>query len=338
MAGDWIKWSKGLAARREVVLLASLLQRDRHEIAGRLMVLWEWLDDNVADSEIDEVSLDASLFVGDKPFTFLDALVGLPGFADALASDGVRWLSARSGGRLTFPHFGRHNGTTAKTRALESRKKQRQRASKKESSRETSRQERDIIGTREEKRREEYISPSSSSPISGVPPPSQADSKATTTRTGDFASQEPRRGGASAEADWRNCEITLRQLGVAEAAPACQAARENGASPGDVLAVVEHFTKAKAWKLGALAWRVKACAPGLKPQDGWPPREASARAAAKPETDEQRVERENFDAMQIVRAGRRAKKTDDEIEREIRAKGLGAAGARLGWRLERVES
>jgi hypothetical protein len=74
MAGDWIKWSKGLAARREVVLLSSLLHRDRCEIAGRLMVLWEWLDDNVADSEIDELSLDASLFVGDKPFDFISSL------------------------------------------------------------------------------------------------------------------------------------------------------------------------------------------------------------------------------------------------------------------------
>lgn len=157
MAGDWIKWSKGLASRREVVILAAALRRDRHEIAGRLMVVWEWLDDNVADSEIDELSLDVSLFIGDKPFDFIDALVGLPGFADALASDGVRWLSARSGGRLTFPHFGRHNGTTAKTRALESRKKQKQRATKKDKSPDMSRNERDNNGTRgeESKRREE---------------------------------------------------------------------------------------------------------------------------------------------------------------------------------------
>lgn len=180
-------------------------------------------------------------------------------------------------------------------------------------------------------------SSSSPSPPSSVEAAPEVPLEAT-TRTADFASQEPRRGGSSVEADWRNCEITLRQLGVAEAGPACQAARSNGATSSDVLAVVEHFTKVKAWKLGALAWRVKACAPGLKPQDGWPPREASARASPKAETDEQRVDRENFAAMQIVRAGRRAKLTDDEIEREIRAKGLGAAGARLGWRLEQVDS
>ena len=158
MAGDWIKWSKGLASRREVVVLASKLKMDRHEVAGRLMVLWEWCDDNIPDDEIEELSLDASLFIGDNPCAFVDALVGLPGFADALASAEVRWLTARSGGRLVFPHFGRHNGTTAKTRALEARKKQKQRKKEKETSTKVSRKHRDICGTREEKRREESIS------------------------------------------------------------------------------------------------------------------------------------------------------------------------------------
>lgn len=152
MAGDWIKWSKGLANRREVVLVAARLGLDRHDVAGRLMVLWEWADDNIPDSDIDDLSLDASLSLGDKAFSFIDALVCCPGFADALASSEVRWLTARSGGRIAFPHFGRHNGTTAKTRALESRKKQRQRSKGKKPSPETSRNERDNNGTREEKR------------------------------------------------------------------------------------------------------------------------------------------------------------------------------------------
>jgi len=154
MAGDWIKWSKGLASRREVVLVAAKLGLDRHDVAGRLMVLWEWADDNIPDSDIDDLSLDASLSLGDKAFSFIDALVCFPGFADALASSEVRWLTARSSGRIAFPHFGRHNGTTAKTRALESRKKQRQRAKGKKSSPETSRNQRDNNGTREERREE----------------------------------------------------------------------------------------------------------------------------------------------------------------------------------------
>lgn len=130
MAGDWIKWQKGLAARREVVVLASRLQRDRHEIAGRLMQLWEWCDDNMTDDDVDPMSLDVSLKLGDKPFAFVDALLGLPGMADVMASVDVRWLTARSDGRLTFPNLARHNGTSAKTRASEARKKQNQRQAK----------------------------------------------------------------------------------------------------------------------------------------------------------------------------------------------------------------
>lgn len=153
MAGDWIKWSKGLANRREVVLVAARLGLDRHDVAGRLMVLWEWADDNIPDSDIDDLSLDASLYLGDKAFSFIDALVCFPGFADAIASPEVRWLTARSGGRIAFPHFGRHNGTTAKTRALETRKKQRQRAKGKNSSPETVPKE---TGQKRDQRREEY--------------------------------------------------------------------------------------------------------------------------------------------------------------------------------------
>lgn len=173
MAGDWIKWTKGLASRREVVILASKLGRDRHEIAGRLMVLWEWCDENIVDGDLDSVSLDASLKIGDTPFVFLDALLGLPGFAEAMNSPEVRWLTARSGGLLVFPNFGRHNGSTAKTRAYESRKKQRQRKSSPELSpnhgdktgtREREEREKEKISIGDSNNREEQSSPSSHSP------------------------------------------------------------------------------------------------------------------------------------------------------------------------------
>ena len=157
MAGDWIKWVKGLARRREVVVIASRLNRDRHEVAGRLMTLWEWCDDNIAVSDVPDLSLDVSLILGDKPFEFIDALLGLPGMAEALSSPDVRWLEARSGGRIVFPNLARHNGTSAKTRAYETSKKQKQRSGKKSSPKnvpEMSPKNGDKTGTREEKRRD----------------------------------------------------------------------------------------------------------------------------------------------------------------------------------------
>lgn len=128
MAGDWIKWTVGLAGKREVRVIASRLQRDRHEVAGRLMALWEWLDENLSDADIDPESGDASLLIGEEWKAHLDEIAGLPGFAEVLASDAVRWIDpARSAGRVTFPRLGRHVGKLAKTRCMEQRKKSRQR-------------------------------------------------------------------------------------------------------------------------------------------------------------------------------------------------------------------
>lgn len=128
MAGDWLKWTKGLADKREVVLISSRLQRDRNETAGRLMRMWEWCDDNIPDTDIDPVSGDARIDLGPNPLPFLSDLCGLPGMAELLADDAIRWISMDSAGYVVFPNLGRHNGATAKTRAAATRKKQRQRA------------------------------------------------------------------------------------------------------------------------------------------------------------------------------------------------------------------
>ncbi|WP_425618110.1 hypothetical protein NA78x_001805 [Anatilimnocola sp. NA78] len=136
--------------------MASLLKRDRREIAGRLMELWEWCDDNLSEADF-EPNGDASLTIGDNAFEFLDEIVALPGFAAAMASPNVRWLIASENGRLTFPHLARNNGITAKSRLYESARKSKQRNSLSQNSRDNAGTE---TGTREEKseRREEKIS------------------------------------------------------------------------------------------------------------------------------------------------------------------------------------
>lgn len=132
MAGDWIQWTKGLAKKREVVILAARFARDRREVAGRLMELWEWCDDNIPHSEFDEEG-NVSLYLGDNCPAFIDSILELPGLAAALATAEIAWLKFEPGGRVTFVNLGRHNGSTAKTRGLEARKKARQRAASRKS-------------------------------------------------------------------------------------------------------------------------------------------------------------------------------------------------------------
>jgi len=169
MAGDWIVWVKGLASRREVAVLASKLGRDRHEIAGRLMVLWEWCDENFSDADIVSETGDVSLFLGDRPTAFVDALLGLPGMAEAMASPEVRWLEARSGGRCVFPNLARHNGTSAKTRAYGRKKKRSQRGGKEdvpELEGHLSPNLGDKIGTTEQKKTKHLIHTAHAPPVS----------------------------------------------------------------------------------------------------------------------------------------------------------------------------
>ena len=156
MAGDWIKWTKGLAYKPEVIRIAEILCKDRHEIAGRLMVLWEWTDSNVTFMSRSERDTDeATVSLGDNAGSHLDSIVGLSGFADAMTA--VGWLRSRNGS-LSFPNLARHNGQTAKDRALASSRQQKSRGVKSEIGTEkTSRSKRDECHgesvTREEKRR-----------------------------------------------------------------------------------------------------------------------------------------------------------------------------------------
>jgi hypothetical protein len=126
MAGDWIKWTKGLPDKPEVVRMAGLLGLPRAEVVVRLLKFWEWCDDNIAE---DSVNADGHAFVKLSPndgdnMAFLDTLVGTPSFAGSLAD--VDWIRFRDG-RIELPNFGRHNGETAKSRARNAQNQARRR-------------------------------------------------------------------------------------------------------------------------------------------------------------------------------------------------------------------
>lgn len=124
MAGDWIKWTKGLTRKPEVIQVAHRLKISRHAAAGLLMEVWEWADDNVLIDEtvsgFDPDNCPGIVRLGDQPEQLFDATFDVAGLADALTA--VGWIAIRSGS-LTFPNFARHNGKSAKARALDSARK-----------------------------------------------------------------------------------------------------------------------------------------------------------------------------------------------------------------------
>lgn len=165
MAGDWIKMRADLAEDPAVIGMASALGVDEDLIVGKLHRLWSWADRQSRDGHATGVTQ-----------IWIDRYIRCDGFAQAMVA--VGWLEVE-GASVTFPNFDRHNGETAKTRALGTKRKQKQRSvdpvNVTQSVTYVSRTERDKSETREEKRREEKeqvppISPSGGHPVDELKP------------------------------------------------------------------------------------------------------------------------------------------------------------------------
>lgn len=99
----WIKWTKGLSLKREVVAMATALKIDRRMVAALCMELWEWADENTVDGNVPGVTV-----------SIVDEITRVDGFAQAMSDE--RWLFENDEG-IWFPNFERHNGKSAKRRA-----------------------------------------------------------------------------------------------------------------------------------------------------------------------------------------------------------------------------
>ncbi len=123
MTGDWIKWAKGLARKPEVISMAGILGRSRHEVAGLLCEIWEWADDNIAVRNL-SAKCPGLVQVSRAPLEVIDAICAVDGMG--LAMQKVGWLRVYDG-TIEFPNFGRHNGKSAKHRALDAERKEKDR-------------------------------------------------------------------------------------------------------------------------------------------------------------------------------------------------------------------
>ncbi len=116
MRRPWIKIETATPDKPEICAIATQLRMDADMVVGKLIRLWSWITVNkISGSDLGVTK------------EFLDKLVGRKGFADALQSAG--WLSV-SAGKLSMPHFERHNSDAAKVRALTAQRVKRHRITK----------------------------------------------------------------------------------------------------------------------------------------------------------------------------------------------------------------
>lgn len=113
MAGDWIKMRCNLDTDPAVFQIAAQLGLDELSVVGRLWKVWSWADQHVSDCHA----------IGVTDVT-LDRISGTPGFAAAMRR--VGWIEGDSDAPA-LPKFDRHNGQSAKRRALATERQSRKR-------------------------------------------------------------------------------------------------------------------------------------------------------------------------------------------------------------------
>ncbi len=106
MAGDWIKLEVATLDKPEVRQMARVLGVKHGEALELLLRFWAWMDANSVDGHVDGlVDVD------------VDELMRCPGFCGVMKMIG--WLKCDSERqRIEIPNADRHNGKSAKKRAL----------------------------------------------------------------------------------------------------------------------------------------------------------------------------------------------------------------------------
>lgn len=127
----WIKFDTATHTKPEVYAIAEALSIEPDAVVGKLLKVWGWFDENTEGGNVTSVT-DVTVV------KLLDDLVKRPGFAEAMRN--VGWLDGAA-----IPKFDRHNGKSAKKRALTAERVSNFRAEKSNAG----------SVTREEKRREE---------------------------------------------------------------------------------------------------------------------------------------------------------------------------------------
>lgn len=105
MAGEWLKFDASTPDKPEVLAITVAMGWDDPDLTvGKLLRVWRWFDQQTIDGNAPGVTS-----------ALLDRLLGVTGLCEAMAK--VGWLVITDDG-ISLPNFDRHNGKTAKDRAL----------------------------------------------------------------------------------------------------------------------------------------------------------------------------------------------------------------------------
>lgn len=100
----WIKVRNDLATDPAVLTVSDLLDISETRVIGCCVALWSYADVHTIDGKCRITP------------RVLDRMVDQPGFAEALAKAG--WLAIGDDGMVSIPKFEKHNGASAKRRAM----------------------------------------------------------------------------------------------------------------------------------------------------------------------------------------------------------------------------
>lgn len=109
----WIKVEDTTPDKPEVIGIADILGIDQDAAFGKLVRIWIWADQQTYNGNAGGNGVSVTR-------AFLDRCACVTGFANAMVK--VGWLLLNDDGSLIFPNFDRHNGETAKQRALASKR------------------------------------------------------------------------------------------------------------------------------------------------------------------------------------------------------------------------
>ncbi len=109
----WIKCESHLWTKPEVMRLADIENCSTDEVVGRLLRVWSWFDVNSTTGKSD-ITIDA-----------LGRAICAEKFVKSMQT--VGWLNVDENGYVSMPNFRRHNGKSAKQRALSQKRSSRYR-------------------------------------------------------------------------------------------------------------------------------------------------------------------------------------------------------------------